>query len=224
MRPSDPLVSIMIPTYNQAAMLGRAIESALAQTHCNLEVIVADDASTDSTPEVVARYALDDRLRYVRNEQRRGRVGNYRHTLYDVARGAWAINLDGDDYLDDRRFIEDAIAAVNGRCDIVMVLAGHRVVLNNGDSKVDLPTRAASQEMDGQAYFLRPFGSLVTAHLATLYRRDIATAIDFYRYDIVSTDRESLWRLALHGQVLLMGRVASVWQIHGENTNARLTA
>jgi hypothetical protein len=155
---------------------------------------------------------------------RRGRVGNYRHTLYESARGAWALNVDGDDYLTDTRFVEDAIDAVQGRAEVVMVCAGQRVLLNNGQSKADLPTRAAVEEIDGAEFFFRPFGVFATAHLSTLYRRDVAMQIGFYRYDIASADRESLWRLALHGRVILFGRVIGVWRIHGDNTMMKLTA
>ena len=50
-----PKVTIMIPTFNQAAFIGEAIDSALAQTYSNLEIIVGDDASTDATPQILAK-------------------------------------------------------------------------------------------------------------------------------------------------------------------------
>lgn len=52
----NPLVSIIIPTYNRAELLKRAIESALAQTYKNIQIIVVDDASEDNTPEVVQSF------------------------------------------------------------------------------------------------------------------------------------------------------------------------
>src|SRR5581483_2627933 len=194
------------------------------QTYQNLEVVVADDASTDGTGTVVEKYAADPRLRYCRNDVRKGRVGNYRHTLYEQARGLWVLNVDGDDYLTDNRFVEDAMRAVAGCDDIVMVCAGQRVLLNDGRSKVDVPTRQPVEVANGVDFFLRPFGVFATAHLSTLYRRDIATRIDFYRYDIPSADRESLWRLSLHERVLFFGRAVGNWRIHGSNTVMTLTA
>ena len=64
-----PLVSIILPTYNRAAKLAASINSCLAQTHANLEIIVVDDGSTDDTHDVVQRFARrDSRVRYIRQQ------------------------------------------------------------------------------------------------------------------------------------------------------------
>ncbi len=108
-----PKVSVMIPTFNQAHLVGEAIESALAQTYENLEVIVADDASTDDTPEVVGDFTNDPRLSYYRNSTNLGRVANYHRTLYERATGDWVVNLDGDDYFTDQEYIYTAIQYID---------------------------------------------------------------------------------------------------------------
>ena len=64
---TENLVSIVLPTYNRAHLLGHAIRSVLAQTHRNLELIVVDDNSSDGTPDVVRAFD-DPRIRYVRND------------------------------------------------------------------------------------------------------------------------------------------------------------
>jgi glycosyltransferase involved in cell wall biosynthesis len=224
MAQQEPLVTIMIPTYNQAPVIGRAVESALAQSYRHLEVVVSDDSENDDTAEALRRYLADPRLRYCRNEVRLGRVGNYRRTLYERARGAWVLNVDGDDYLTDARFIEDAVDAVGARSDVVMVAAGQRVAVPGGPARTQVPTREPIEIVEGEQFFLRPFGVFAAAHLSALYRRDLATRLDFYRLDIPSSDRDSLWRLALHGRVLLMGRAVGVWCLHGGNTITSLTA
>ena len=63
-----PSVSVVIATYNYARFLPTALESALNQTHHDLEVIVVDDGSTDDTPAVVERFLADSRVRYQRVE------------------------------------------------------------------------------------------------------------------------------------------------------------
>ncbi|HMH50513.1 MAG TPA: glycosyltransferase family 2 protein [Candidatus Acidoferrum sp.] len=72
---TTPVVSIVIPTRNRAALLRRALESVVGQTYRPLEVIVVDDASTDATGETVKAFAAahpDLQLRYVRHEARQG--------------------------------------------------------------------------------------------------------------------------------------------------------
>jgi glycosyltransferase involved in cell wall biosynthesis len=94
----EPLVSICIPTYNRAAMIGKAIESALDQTYRNIEVIVVDNASSDDTTSVVAAYK-DERLRYVRNDRNLGLFGNFNRCI-DLAQGVYLHILHSDDYID----------------------------------------------------------------------------------------------------------------------------
>jgi len=66
-----PRVSVIIPTYNRAPMLGRAIKSVLNQTYRDFELIVVDDCSTDNTEEVVNSFE-DARLRYIKHPTNRG--------------------------------------------------------------------------------------------------------------------------------------------------------
>jgi glycosyltransferase involved in cell wall biosynthesis len=69
----NPTVSVVIPTYNRAHLLGKAIQSVLNQTYQDFEIIVVDDGSTDNTEEVVKGFA-DVRIRYVRQRENMGQV------------------------------------------------------------------------------------------------------------------------------------------------------
>jgi glycosyltransferase involved in cell wall biosynthesis len=90
------LVSVVIPTYNRAYCVWRAIDSAARQTHANLEIIVVDDGSSDDTAGVVARrYAADPRVVYLRREN--VGVSAARNTGLRAARGDYIALLDSDD-------------------------------------------------------------------------------------------------------------------------------
>jgi len=67
---AEPLVSVVVPSYNASRFLREALDSILAQTYRNLEVILVDDASTDDTPAVAAEYA--ERITYLRQAENRG--------------------------------------------------------------------------------------------------------------------------------------------------------
>lgn len=75
-----PRVTIFIPTYNRASWLRQSIESVLAQTYRDFLLVVADNASSDETPDVVANYS-DPRLVHVRRPANLGLLGNYRACL-----------------------------------------------------------------------------------------------------------------------------------------------
>ena len=90
-----PTVSVIIPTYDRAPVLGRAIDSVLAQTHTDLEVVVVDDASTDETAAVVERRR-DPRLERVAHDENRG-ASAARNTGIEHATGEYVAFLDSDD-------------------------------------------------------------------------------------------------------------------------------
>ncbi len=91
------MVSAVIPTYNRSKTVSTAIESALAQTWPDLEVVIVDDGSTDDTQYVVReRIASDPRIHLVQHDQRRGAQAA-RNTGIRAARGEWIAFLDSDD-------------------------------------------------------------------------------------------------------------------------------
>lgn len=92
----QPLVSIIIPAYNSEDWLPATLRSALGQTYQNIEVIVVDDGSTDTTPDIVREYMEDDtRLKLVTQENQG--VGAARNHGIREATGAFLAPLDGDD-------------------------------------------------------------------------------------------------------------------------------
>lgn len=91
----SPLVSIIIPAYNMEKYVKEAVNSALAQTYKNIEVIVVDDGSTDGTAKVLAPYARKKRIRYIYQENK-GLAGA-RNTGIRKAGGEYIALLDADD-------------------------------------------------------------------------------------------------------------------------------
>ena len=102
-----PSVSVVIPTYNYGRFLPTAIESVLAQTVAPLEIVVADDGSTDNTPDVAASYG--DKITYRRFDHQG--VFSIRQAILACLRGNWFLNLDADDWIEPN-FVECALRAV----------------------------------------------------------------------------------------------------------------
>lgn len=92
-----PTVSVIIPAYNAAGTVERAVRSVLCQSRTDFEVIVIDDCSTDATPEIVREIAAQDkRVRLVQNSTNLG-VAASRNCALDAATGMWIALLDADD-------------------------------------------------------------------------------------------------------------------------------
>jgi glycosyltransferase involved in cell wall biosynthesis len=92
-----PFFSILMPAYNRAGFVGRALKSCIGQDFADWEAIVVDDGSEDDTAGAVRRLA-DPRIRLVRHERNRGPCPA-RNTAMAEARGRWFVFLDSDDEL-----------------------------------------------------------------------------------------------------------------------------
>ncbi|WP_017302983.1 glycosyltransferase family 2 protein [Spirulina subsalsa] len=92
---SEPLVSVVIPTYNRAYILERTIQTVLAQTYQNFEIIVVDDGSADNTSELMEKWT-DSRIKYIRYEPNR-RVCVARNVGMNASQGEYIALLDSDD-------------------------------------------------------------------------------------------------------------------------------
>lgn len=93
--PTGPLVSVVIPTYNRAHFLGRALQSVLDQTYTNWEAIVIDNHSLDNTDEVVRSFK-DSRITLLKIHNN-GVIAASRNTGIRAAKGEWVAFLDSDD-------------------------------------------------------------------------------------------------------------------------------
>ena len=114
-----PTVTVIVPTYNRAHLIPRAIRSVLAQTYGDFELLVIDDGSSDDTQAVVAGWS-DPRVRYLREPQNAG-VGAARNRGLREARGEFIAFLDSDDeWLPDKlsrqvalfRAVPDAVGLI----------------------------------------------------------------------------------------------------------------
>jgi glycosyltransferase involved in cell wall biosynthesis len=92
-----PYFSIIIPTYNRAHLISKAIDSVIAQTYENWELIFVDDGSTDKTKELILSYQKkDERIRYIYQDNSERSVA--RNNGIDNANGQYICFLDSDDY------------------------------------------------------------------------------------------------------------------------------
>jgi glycosyltransferase involved in cell wall biosynthesis len=130
---SDPLVTVILIGYNDAARLPRAIESILGQTLHDLELIIVDDASTDSTAEVISEVCQrDSRVKSIRLPRNSGGCSAPRNAGLDAARGSYVMFADSDDEYEKHACMNLLSAAEEWGADLVCGTAV-RVVGEKGE-------------------------------------------------------------------------------------------
>jgi glycosyltransferase involved in cell wall biosynthesis len=152
---TTPTVSVVIPTYDRADVLGRAMDSVLGQTFEDLELIVVDDGSTDDTPAVATGYD-DDRVRYLAHETNRG-ANVARNTGIEAAAGEYVAFLDSDDEWREEKLERqlarmDADDAVAVYCDFETRLSGASAPLRSATAALlaradEEPAREGQEEL-----------------------------------------------------------------------------
>lgn len=92
----DEMVSIIMPSYNTGKFITQTIESVIAQSYSNWELIIVDDCSPDNTDDIVKPFLSDRRIRYLKNEKNSGAAVSRNRALRE-AKGKWIAFLDSDD-------------------------------------------------------------------------------------------------------------------------------
>jgi glycosyltransferase involved in cell wall biosynthesis len=198
MQAAAPKVSVVLVTYNRAAQLPTTLDSLLAQTHTDFELIVSDDCSTDGTPAVCERYAQQDpRIRYRRNPRNLRMPGNLNAAIGE-ARGAYlAITHDGDLYRAD--LLEKWAGALDRHPSAGFVFNGYREGARPGHTArswlIDMPECMNGREFLERIYVPNPGGCPIYG--TTMVRKACLDAVGLFdpRYSMHS-DIEMWVRLA----------------------------
>ncbi|MEL1240143.1 glycosyltransferase family 2 protein [Flavobacterium flavipallidum] len=129
---NKPLVSIIIPTYNRADLIGETLDSVLAQTYQNWECIIVDDGSTDNSKHVIGEYLeKDGRFQYHNRPLERPKGANTcRNYGFKVSKGEYVIYLDSDDVL-DVFCISERVALVISDLDVDLLIRDSSKLIGN---------------------------------------------------------------------------------------------
>jgi glycosyltransferase involved in cell wall biosynthesis len=173
---AQPRLTVLLPTYNRAASLPRAIDSVLAQTRGDFELLISDNASTDDTKDVCTRYAeLDRRVRHFRQPVNRGPIPNF-NWLLEQARSEFLLLLADDDWL-DADYVERCVEAIEADASLSIVTGATRYY--EGDAPPDLVLNTQLTERSGSRRVLR-------------YLRNSWSSAAFYGVLRTSATREAL--------------------------------
>ena len=220
-------VSVCIPTYNRSDYLQYAINSVLAQSYRDFELIVCDDGSTDDTSEVVGSYN-DSRLRYVKHSQNIGRSRNMR-SGFDAAIGEYFIKFDDDDAIAPE-FLAQTVAILDRYTEVDFVCTDHWIINAQGERE-EAATEANSAKWGKDELTKGIIPDLVTETFvkqslqvgSTLFRRQCLTEVDYMRPQADGCeDYDLLVRLALAGfRGYFLPELLMEYRFHGGQTSLK---
>lgn len=211
------LVSVIITNYNYGDFVGAAIDSALNQTHPEVEVIVVDDGSTDHSGEVLARYA--DRIQ-VLNRDHGGQMAST-NAGFACSRGEVVVLLDGDDWLYPHALASHAAALSDPA---VAKSQGYlQVVDSNGDPAIGQVPLQLSAAGDYAARFRArgPFAYQSAFTSGCAWRRSVLEAVlplPEGRFGFLGPDGYLAAVDALFGRIEVADRPLGAYRVHGNNS------
>ncbi len=140
----QPLVSVLIPTYNVSAFIEEAVASIVSQTYKNLEIIIVDDCSTDGTYEMLVNFQKsDNRIKLFRNDKNL-RIAATLNFALSVCKGEYIARMDGDDISVPER-IEKQVKFMQEHPDIDLV-GLHVINIDEGGAEIKRPKFCTSAE------------------------------------------------------------------------------
>ena len=218
-----PKVSIAIPLYNCASHLRETIDSVLAQTFTDFELIVCDDQSTDGSAEIVHAYS-DPRILYVQNPTNLGFFGNWNRCL-EVMNGTYCKLLPHDDTLEPT-CLEKQVAILDQYPDVTLVHNARKII----DPAGHILTYRRSKETGGlkeSAPSLRRIVRSGTNPLgepaSVLFRRETKERIDgFSADDMYSIDVDYWVRLLAEGKRYYIDEILSSFRVWPDSASVRL--
>jgi glycosyltransferase involved in cell wall biosynthesis len=192
-------VSVVIPTYNRARYVTKAIESVLAQSYTSFEIIVVDDGSTDDTQAVLQPYA--NRIRII--SQKNSGPGAARNAGIQAARGRWIAFLDSDDEWSPEKLAAQ-IADLEQHPDLVAHFTNVMFELSNGQTVSLFEVRGFKDRHASGSVLERPLTHVLIDEIVVLptfiARRDVLLDAGLFDTHVrVAEDRDLLMRVALAG-------------------------
>lgn len=199
-----PTVGIGMPVHNGAQFLAGAIESILQQTLQDFELVILDNASTDSTRAIAESYASrDPRIRYLRNEHNIGVNPNYCR-VFRLSRGRYFKWASSNDLL-DRTYLEKCVSALDRDPDLVLCFSGTALFSDRVEAAIPYQDTVNAVESDAVARFDDVLATIgLNSAMNGVIRADTLRRTALIP-DYSSSDVLLVAELALHGKIRQLG-------------------
>jgi glycosyltransferase involved in cell wall biosynthesis len=215
-----PTVSVIIPTYNRARVLQRAIGSVLSQTYKDFEILVIDDASTDSTREVLSeKFGAEikcGRLIYIKNEKHLER-SHSRNRGAQSAEGEYIALLDDDDIMLPE-CLEKLVHYLDEHKDIACVFSNFLMMYENSVAETRIKDFQRYLSYSPRELCLL---GILGATCGSLYRKKIHRFVGGFRQDLNRGENKEFFnRIALNAPIGYLDEITSIQSVHKGSLSA----
>ena len=215
-----PKVSIITPTYNHEKFIAACVESVLAQTCPDWEMIIVDDGSSDATADIVGKYGSEKRIKFLRHKENYGkeRLAETHNEALALAQGEFVAVLEGDDYWPDYR--------LKMQLDSFL---GSDAVLSHGEIAVDRQGRVCAHRLErryprsvrennpvGSALKVMLTGAILVLAQSAMLRREVLEKIGgFKQYPFLYlVDYPTFMEVALRDRFVFIPEILGYWRRH----------
>jgi glycosyltransferase involved in cell wall biosynthesis len=205
------LFSIVTPTYNRAKYIEESVNSVLAQTYTNWELVIIDDASTDNTQEILQKYT-DERIRVYKNEKNLERSES-RNKGIELSKGTYVCFLDSDDYyLPNHLQLMYEIIALQGE---PVALIHSNIII---EDKVKNENKELSYDYRGCRNFVEAVLKKHVQPNALVIHKTIFNSFRFDKRLNINEDVYLIAQIASQFPIIHLNKATVAWVIHGANT------
>jgi len=214
-------VTFVVPCYNYGRYVKQAVDSLLAQTHRDLDVIVIDDASTDETPRVLRAYAGEPRVRVIRHDVNIGHVRSYNEGL-GQATGTYIGLLSADDFAASPESVARQVAMFEAHPDVGFVFGRQQLVHPDGSLREVLLPNGREGARAGVDEFTSLMRINYVPHSGTLVRRACHDAVGLYDATLPHACDWDMWlRLCTRFDAGYIDAPLYAYRIHAVNMSHR---
>jgi len=211
---NNPIVDILVPTFNRGFLLQNCINTLLKQKYSNFNIIIADNCSTDNTQELVSHFVTAyENVFYFKNPENYGIYGNYNHALAHYCKGEYTIIVSDDDYILDYDYLTTAVTYIQAE-KLSWIAAGYYIA-DTTSMQIKCNTRDEDFFGTGVEFMqLHQWGYDKFSWFSVLFDRKKMLKLDGFTKSLYNSDFDQLFELSIDSRCAILASPVGVYTIN----------